>query len=355
MTTKMFETRLLLLMTIAVFRTSIAVEPAQFDVIVVGGGLSGMTAAYELSKFKAHNITVLVLEAQNRLGGRAYTVELPGSNGTDGFDLGGQWVGRTQYYVMHMLNELGISTYAQYATGDKKQRMTQNGTISSFQGDGLRASLIGSGDVLKLFADIENLAKRVAPTEPMADAQAAEWNQMSVADYAQKAGWTRENRVSLDLICNILFNTKPEQISMLYFLMFLNSAGGGLDTLTRDDTHGANAFRITNGAQSLVEAMAKSVPEVRNFRQVTRVRTVNDHVEVETKEGDIKRARYVILAIPPNKAAEIRFQPPLSDEKAQLLRNFYPKGKGFKFVFTYATTWWRSKNLAGQVLSVAQM
>jgi monoamine oxidase len=83
----MFEVRLLVLIAAAVILPSLAVEPNDFDVIVVGGGLSGMTAAYELNKFQA-NISLLVLEAQNRLGGRAFTVELPGPNGTDSFDMG---------------------------------------------------------------------------------------------------------------------------------------------------------------------------------------------------------------------------------------------------------------------------
>lgn len=76
-----------LLLLAAVIGTSLAVEPAEYDVVVVGGGLSGMTAAYELHKFKA-NLTTLVLEAQNRLGGRTYSEEIRGPNGTDRFDFG---------------------------------------------------------------------------------------------------------------------------------------------------------------------------------------------------------------------------------------------------------------------------
>lgn len=77
----------LLFLLFAIVVPTLAVEPAEVDVVVVGAGLSGMTAAYELSKYKA-NITVLVLEAQNRVGGRVYAIDLQGPNGTDHFDLG---------------------------------------------------------------------------------------------------------------------------------------------------------------------------------------------------------------------------------------------------------------------------
>ena len=47
-----------------------------YDVIIIGGGVSGLTAASELSALGHENI--LVLEASDRLGGRIRTEETPG-------------------------------------------------------------------------------------------------------------------------------------------------------------------------------------------------------------------------------------------------------------------------------------
>ena len=53
-------------------RTGLAcVSPQSRKVIVIGAGLSGLVAAYELSKL---NFDVRVLEAQSRPGGRVFTL-----------------------------------------------------------------------------------------------------------------------------------------------------------------------------------------------------------------------------------------------------------------------------------------
>ena len=89
-----------------------------YDVIIVGAGVSGATAAYTLKK-KCPNLKLLVVEAKGRTGGRTETIQLncsqPGKKVT--LDAGGQWVTDTQEIITELINELDIKTYPQFDTG----------------------------------------------------------------------------------------------------------------------------------------------------------------------------------------------------------------------------------------------
>ena len=61
----------------------------EYDAIVIGAGLGGLSAARALLE-KGHR--VLLLEAQERVGGRLKTAYLP-TNKALSVDVGGQWVG----------------------------------------------------------------------------------------------------------------------------------------------------------------------------------------------------------------------------------------------------------------------
>ncbi len=93
---------------------------ANHDVIIVGAGLAGLTAAAVLS---AAGADVLVLEAQHRYGGRIRSVNagpVPDApDATSLADLGPTWVWPPyQPVVARWLERLRIETFAQYSDGD---------------------------------------------------------------------------------------------------------------------------------------------------------------------------------------------------------------------------------------------
>lgn len=58
----------------------------RYDVIVIGAGFAGLTAARDLAA--QNNLNVLLLEARDRIGGRTCTVKELGGE----YEVGGQWV-----------------------------------------------------------------------------------------------------------------------------------------------------------------------------------------------------------------------------------------------------------------------
>jgi monoamine oxidase len=77
----------------------------EHDVVVVGAGFAGLTAARELSR-RGHS--VLVLEARDRIGGRTWTTERLGRT----LELGGTWVHWTQPHVWAELTRYGLEVVA---------------------------------------------------------------------------------------------------------------------------------------------------------------------------------------------------------------------------------------------------
>ncbi len=84
------------------------------DVAIVGGGLCGLALARTLA---AQGLTVQVLEARARLGGRVFTQRCEATG--QALDLGASWFWpETEPRITALLSELGLASHAQYDPGD---------------------------------------------------------------------------------------------------------------------------------------------------------------------------------------------------------------------------------------------
>lgn len=99
--------------------------------IVVGAGVTGLTAAWRLARAGRD---VLVLEARGRVGGRLLS-ETHGARGheTD-FEMGGQWVSPDQDALISLLDEFDLPTYARHRAGESLY-VDRSGVRHRFTGD----------------------------------------------------------------------------------------------------------------------------------------------------------------------------------------------------------------------------
>src|SRR3954468_16762668 len=82
------------------------------DVVVIGAGFSGLTAARALVK-AGHS--VIILEARDRVGGRTQNASIAG--GKYIAEVGGQFVGPTQDRILALAKAVGVPTFPVFNTG----------------------------------------------------------------------------------------------------------------------------------------------------------------------------------------------------------------------------------------------
>src|SRR3954463_13811316 len=84
-------------------------KPTRYvDVVVVGAGLAGLSAARRLAHAKR---SVVVLEADSRVGGRVLNLDIGGGKITEG---GAEFIGETQTHIASLAKTLGLETFPTY-------------------------------------------------------------------------------------------------------------------------------------------------------------------------------------------------------------------------------------------------
>lgn len=93
------------------------------DIVVIGAGLAGLTAAWELDK-AGHRVTVL--EARGRVGGRTWSERLGNGEVTE---RGGEYIFPTEFAIRRLAAEVGVPIMSHAV---RYGRRTVNGRVISF-------------------------------------------------------------------------------------------------------------------------------------------------------------------------------------------------------------------------------
>jgi monoamine oxidase len=314
--------------------TARAAEPAELprrevDVAVIGAGLAGLTAARTLRRDK---VSVCVLEARDRVGGRTLDHPVGGGHVAEG---GGQWAGPTQTAVLSLAKELGIETFK------GKTVLVVGGTRLTASADDRDES----EDLKRVKETLDALAKEVPLATPWTAKNAKEWDALTVADWLKanaKEKATREE-IALELETEL---GSASQTSLLWFLFYVRSAGG-LRALNVE----AQELRFKGGSQSLSKKMASDLGDVLVLSSP--VKKIDDsgaeRIEIESKRVRVS-ARRVVVAMMPADTCRIEFAPALPAARLGLAKGW--KGEpGFKVNVVYAKAFWREDGLSGLAVS----
>lgn len=310
-----------------------------YDVVVIGGGFSGLAAARELVR---DGFDVVVLEGRDRVGGRSSTTTLAGVP----IDLGGTFVGPTQDAVLALAKDLDCPTEPTYCEGANLIRW--RGRVRSYNGTVPRLGLLQLLDIARIQWQVDRLARTVDIRKPWAAPKAKQLDGTTLGGWLHSVGASASSRDLLAIMARVTWGAEPDEVSMLHAVRYVNAAGG-LDRML-DVVGGAQQDHFPGGTQQIALKMAAELGDrVRLNSVVSRIEWSDDAVAV-TSSGGVVEGRRAILAIPPAHRQGIDIAPPPPIGYQQLAQR-WPQGALSKAYAAYARPFWRDKSLSGQALS----
>lgn len=274
-------------------------------VIVIGGGLAGLSAADSLLK---GGYSVLVLEARSALGGRVKSLAdvVPGKV----LEAGGELIGPNQPLWMELAKRFEL---ALVPAADPKNEGESPVVI-----DGKRLSASAAKRMLEEFGEVKRiLAKEshgVDPRRPWLHSQAKELDARSLADRIRRLDGISQPTRELLLHYFSNYNGVPAEAQSL-LAAYASLAGGGHERYWTD----TDTLRCRGGAQQLATKLGSAIGK-ENIRLATPVTAiaVEDRAVIVMLDKERLSADEVILALPPHVVSQLKIQPQTPKPIAQM-------------------------------------
>ena len=289
------------------------VDSFDAEVIVIGSGLAGLRAAGVLHE---NGVNIIVLEAQNRIGGRVLT------DAKFGFDLGASWFHGTIGNVAYDLSTLGganlhdanlhdsdvhdnnedtnedkdwkTHTHVQYLGGLPPIRVSSNGTRSHV-------------DKQKFYEQLRVLVKASRSPAPCDEED-------DISLHRQMERSLPDERPGLLMDCLRLWNSFTE--SIIGGAVFDHSSKRDDDYLELRGGHVAPPNGMTS---AVVEPLSKRIPacKLRLNSPVARVQWEASGTVVTLEDGTQLTAHVVLCTVSVNVLKDLVFDPALPPKKLE--------------------------------------
>jgi monoamine oxidase len=327
-----------------------------WDVVIVGGGFAGVNCAAQLESLLPPTARILLLEASDRLGGRARSFTPRGLDCA--LDLGAHFLGKDHVRAMGLARRLlrddeiyshvdgyGPDPAARTLLEGKWRVTTKKSSFFELQGLNRRVAWDHKVRIFESLLRYLQVEAGVSVSEPWRSVGAVSLDAMTFADWValqRVPTWIREmwGLAVLDII-----SIRPEQISMLYWLWY-SAANGGFLQMANDHRGGPQEFGLTVGLGGLLSRFAESLRcSIRTDCPVESVfHDSADLVRLGLADGSSVAARHVVIAATPHAVGKtIEFTPALSQPR-QLL-HAQPVAHAVKAVCVYDERWWQGNDL----------
>lgn len=310
------------------------------DVIVVGGGISGLTSAYRL---RQSGLSVRVLEAAGRVGGRTKSGRSETGVMIDG---GGQWIGPGQDRVAALAKELGAETFLTHHKG--RGIMHMNGRRRTHPHE-LQVAFPGIGlDFAQAAVRLQLLAWRVDRDRPWTARRAAELDEQTLHDWLQHNVRTQGARDLFEILAGMTLGGDPRELSVLAAVHHMRAAGSLLRLMSID--YGAQKLRFVDGAQTLSLRIADELGDAVTLNApVERIEQTDRAVTVRSGAGEFEADRAIVAMSPPDRS-KIDFAPALPAAETQIGEQT-SAFKAIKIHLVYPRPFWRDDGLSGHAVS----
>lgn len=311
------------------------------DYIIIGAGIAGLTTAYQLQK---QAVSVLVLEARERVGGRTWSGSLEGAE----VDWGGEWIGEGQPRTYTLLKELGLRTFPTYDTG--KKILELHGHLSTYSGTIPWMAPWKLIQIQLAIWIIDAWANRLDMAEPWNHANAPQWDMVTLESLRRRFMWSADARGTMDAAMRTIFGAESGELSLLHMLAYVRSAGSMNNLISTES--GFQHERIAGGAQAISLALTQTVGQKRVLLGQPAVAITQDPagITVQSASGAEYRAKRAIVAVPVPLGSRITFSPQLPALRQQLMQRS-GMGAAVKCFVRYEKPFWREQGFSGEVAS----
>jgi len=308
-------------------------------VIVIGAGLAGLSAAYDLHRA---GWTVTVLEARGRVGGRVYSVR--------SFAHGQVAEGGGEYIEENHTRMIALAKQFSLKLGQSGSWQSQSGDWACFDGKAGRVTdkdVWGfdlAGEIDRGWVAMSELSQNVPdPYQPQSAREAVRLDAQSAADWIRALDGHPIAKKYFTTYIRSEYTCEPERLSLLDLC---RNAKMYYSTTDRPPS-----LRVIGGNDLIPRALADALPDVRMNAVVKSVRVLPGEVAVTYQQNDsyIKvNSEFAVLAIPLTTAQLIEFNPPLPSAHQRMV-NEISYGAVTKVMIQYGKRFWNDIGWNGRI------